>query len=46
MKLLFDENLSLRLVPGVAELFPGNEHVSRRGQRGVSDTEIRSSAAE
>ena len=31
MKLLFDENLSDRLVPALAELFPGSSHVKALG---------------
>lgn len=46
MKLLFDENLSPRLVAGLADLFPGSAHVSERGRRGLSDTEIWSLAAD
>ena len=31
MKLLFDENLSRRLVPRIADLFPGSSHVASEG---------------
>src|SRR5882762_6135109 len=33
MKLLFDENLSRKLVPLVEDLFPGSAHISRVGTR-------------
>lgn len=45
MKLLFDENLSPRLVNGLADLFPASEHVSQRGRRGLTDAEIWAFAA-
>ena len=31
MKLLFDQNLSPRLAPDLADLFPGSEHVQNLG---------------
>ena len=31
MKLLFDENLSPRLVPALSDLFPESAHVDRLG---------------
>ena len=34
MKLLFDENLSPKLVGGVAKEFPGSAHVREIGLRG------------
>jgi len=38
MKLLFDENLSRKLVPLVEDLFPGSAHISRVGiGSGASD---------
>ena len=41
MKLLFDENLSYRLVEAVRDLFPGSVHISRVGlTRGTSDLQI------
>jgi predicted nuclease of predicted toxin-antitoxin system len=41
MKLLFDENLSRRLVELVQELLPGSVHVTQVGlSRGTSDREI------
>lgn len=40
MKLLFDENLSHRLVPQILDLFPGSVHVSSLGLIQVPDTEI------
>jgi len=41
MKLLFDENLSFRLVEGVIQLFPGSVHITRTNlARGASDRAI------
>ncbi len=41
MKLLFDENLSFRLVEAIAQLFPGSIHITRSGlARGASDRAI------
>jgi predicted nuclease of predicted toxin-antitoxin system len=41
MKLLFDENLSRKLVPLVEELFSGSAHVTHAGiYSGASDREI------
>ena len=40
MKLLFDENLSFRLVVMLQDLFPGSQHVRECGLRAVGDTEI------
>jgi hypothetical protein len=41
MKLLFDENLSFRLVEAVAHLFPGSLHITRPNlTRGTSDRTI------
>lgn len=37
MKLLFDQNLSPRLVEGLSDLFPGSEHVYRVGLDRASD---------
>lgn len=40
MKLLFDENLSYKLVDRVSELYPGSIHVSQAGLRERSDRDI------
>lgn len=40
MKLLFDENLSNRLVKALADVFPGSIHPRDCGLRGASDDEI------
>ena len=40
MKLLFDENLSPRLVPALADLFPESAHVDRLGMGGEPDPVI------
>ena len=41
MKLLFDENLSRKLVPLVEDLFPGSAHVTRVGiSSGASDRQV------
>ncbi len=40
MKLLFDENLSFRLVVILQDLFPCSQHVRECGLRGGSDAEI------
>ena len=40
MKLLFDENLSPRLVPALADLFPESAHVDRLGLGGEPDPVI------
>ncbi len=41
MKLLFDENLSRKLVPLVEDLFPGSAHTTRAGmQSGASDRQV------
>jgi len=39
-KLLLDENLSRRLVPRIADLFPGSAHLSAMGLLQASDSEI------
>jgi predicted nuclease of predicted toxin-antitoxin system len=47
MKLLFDENLSRKLVPLLEDLFPGSAHVTRVGMTsGVSDRQVWDYAAE
>lgn len=40
MKLLFDQNLSPRLVTQLADLFPGSSHVQAEGLDRGSDDEI------
>ena len=40
MKLLFDENLSRRLVKDLADLYPGSEHVVRLGWERSDDGAI------
>lgn len=40
MKLLFDQNLSPRLVSRIADLFPGSEQVSMAGLVRATDTEV------
>lgn len=40
MKLLLDENLSLRLVESLADLYPGSDHVHNLGLGGVNDSEV------
>lgn len=40
MKLLFDENLSPKLVDALADLYPESAHVDRIGLGGASDTEV------
>ncbi|MFA6110966.1 MAG: DUF5615 family PIN-like protein [Candidatus Latescibacterota bacterium] len=40
MKLLFDENLSRRLVPLVAAAFPDSSHPDLLGMRGTTDDEL------
>jgi predicted nuclease of predicted toxin-antitoxin system len=41
MKLLFDENLSRKLVPLVEDLFPGSAHVTSVGMNsGASDRQV------
>lgn len=40
MKLLFDENLSPRLVDLLAAEFPGSTHPERLGMRGAADARI------
>ena len=40
MKLLFDENLSPRLVAALADLFPESAHVDRLGMGGEPDPVI------
>ncbi len=41
MKLLFDENLSSRLVRSLAALYPGSEHVKVRQLDSAADVHIR-----
>lgn len=40
MKLLLDENLSRRLVPSLADLFPGSTHVAFEGLLQAPDSQI------
>ena len=40
MGLLFDENLSARLAPALADIYPGSVHVSDLGLNGASDSTI------
>jgi predicted nuclease of predicted toxin-antitoxin system len=40
MKLLFDHNLSYRLVPALASLYPGSMHVRDVGMTTADDEEI------
>lgn len=40
MKLLFDQNLSPRLVEALADLFPDSAHVARVGLDRASDREV------
>jgi predicted nuclease of predicted toxin-antitoxin system len=40
MKLLFDQNLSHRLVPALAQLFPGSTHVRNVGLSRADDAAV------
>lgn len=40
MKLLFDENLSPRLVDLLRDIYPGSTHVGLAGRRGATDAEV------
>jgi predicted nuclease of predicted toxin-antitoxin system len=40
VKLLFDENLSPRLVAALADIFPDSAHVDRLGLGGATDDEV------
>lgn len=40
MKILFDQNLSHRLVRILADLYPGSQHVRDVGLREAADTEV------
>ena len=40
VRLLLDENLSERLLPRLADLFPGSTHVRSLGQGGASDQSV------
>jgi len=46
MKLLFDENLSFRLVAALADIYPDSRHVREIGLLGTDDLRIWSYAAE
>jgi predicted nuclease of predicted toxin-antitoxin system len=40
MKILFDQNLSHRLVPALADLYPQSQHVRNIGLKEATDTDI------
>jgi predicted nuclease of predicted toxin-antitoxin system len=40
VKLLYDENLSPRLVAALEDLYPGSRHVTDCGLRGASDSAV------
>jgi predicted nuclease of predicted toxin-antitoxin system len=40
MRLLFDENLSPKLIMALADVFPDSAHVDRIGLGGSSDDEV------
>jgi predicted nuclease of predicted toxin-antitoxin system len=40
LKLLFDENLSARLLSRLADHFPGSMHVTKLGLQGASDANV------
>ena len=40
MKLLLDENLSLRLIESLADLYPGSDHVHNLNLGGANDSEV------
>ena len=46
MKLLFDENLSPKLVTTLEDVFPDSRHVDRVGLGGATDTEVWNFACE
>ena len=46
MKLLFDENLSFKLVAALADIYPGSLHVREAGLLGADDLRIWDYAAE
>ena len=46
MKLLFDENLSFRLVPALADIYPESKHVREIGLLGADDLRVWNYAAE
>jgi predicted nuclease of predicted toxin-antitoxin system len=46
VKLLFDENLSYRLVGSLGDLYPGSAHVRDLGLVGATDANIWAFAAE
>ena len=46
MKLLFDENLSFRLIAALADLYPGSTHVRMIGLLGADDPTIWAHATE
>ncbi|MFA6920353.1 MAG: DUF5615 family PIN-like protein [Gallionella sp.] len=46
MKLLFDENLSFRLVTALADIYPDSTHVRETGLLGANDQHVWNYAAE
>lgn len=46
MKLLFDENLSFRLVAALADLYPGSAHLRDVGLVGAEDERVWSQMAQ
>jgi predicted nuclease of predicted toxin-antitoxin system len=40
MRLLFDQNLSPRLVGALSDLFPGSEHVGEKGLGAATDNAV------
>lgn len=46
MKLLFDENLSFRLVAALADIYPESAHVREAGLLGAADQHVWNHAAE
>lgn len=46
MKLLFDENLSFRLVAALADIYPDSSHVREIGLLGADDLHVWNNAAE
>lgn len=46
MKLLFDENLSFRLVAALADIYPGSAHMREVGLLGAEDSRIWEHAAQ
>ena len=40
VKLLWDENLSYRLAPGLQQAFPGTAHLAAEGLSGADDWQV------